>query len=568
MQNNQALAKGISLLFLALLLVSLALRFWANDRAWQKTGPTHLAADAGQVYLFAAGDLFHLNFAGELLARYPAEITGLDDDPIDLRLGNDGKLLIAEQRPALIRSCDTGTWECQQITTGVVDGLERQFKFLLDIYPYRLLMTDARGDTLWGLKKQGLTASRLLPDRTLAGPNDLALDRDGHLWVADTDHRRIIELLPTAQGGYEAGREHSSVNQLTQNKRHYPGMLTLAQDGKWWVTQAAEFSDGTGDLVVYDPDQGAVRRVDLAGSVFATDVATAGADILVTDLDQFTVYRINSSTYEVSIFGGAQFIAVMDGLKGRKQHYLWMSGLAMAAVLVFAALMIAAAIIATPRSKRWTEQPGLIDFEAAPAQTPKLSGIHWLKRTSSTERLIKWLEVTVFTTVIVMIAAELALYGWMLMQAGPNPGDDAQAKLNSLGLLLLTIGILSLAAIPFVRNSLRPLKRKIGTDGRQLYIRLNDGRELVVPAPELAYTNRIIYYRQYSMPLQTGKRQNIYQEGEVETWLAPLLHQAEKLTPMQAFMHQWKYRDALLMWALAGSVVLGVLLILASVYKA
>ena len=66
------------------------------------------------------------------------------------------------------------------------------------------------------------------------------------------------------------------------------------------------------------------------------------------------------------------------------------------------------------------------------------------------------------------------------------------------------------------------------------------------------------------MPFQTGKRQNIYQQGEVETWLAPLLRQARRLNALQGFKHQWKHRDALLMWSLAAGIILGLLMILMS----
>jgi len=56
MQKQKPLATGLSLLFLLLLLTCLVFRFWANDRAWQETGPTHITADAGQVFLYAASD--------------------------------------------------------------------------------------------------------------------------------------------------------------------------------------------------------------------------------------------------------------------------------------------------------------------------------------------------------------------------------------------------------------------------------------------------------------------------------------------------------------------------------
>jgi streptogramin lyase len=505
-----------------------------------------------------------LSFEGELLGTYAGEITGLEDDPIDLRLNPDGRLLIAEQKPARIRSCDPVAWACRDITASLADQLKRQFKVLLTESQHGMLVSDARGDALWGVKGPGEEIRRLVDKDLLAGPNDLAFDDKGHLWLADTDHRRIIELLPAADGTFETGRQHSAINQLTVDERFYPMMLAPAQDGKWWVTQAAEFSDRYADLVVYDPDEGAIKRVELPGSVFATDIAAAGEDMLITDLEQFRVYRVNSRTHRVSTFGDEQFTAQMHALKAQRERYLRMSGLAMAGVLIFGILMVVAAVLATPRHKRWTRPPGLFDPQAVAETVPPVSGVHWLQRNPALERSLKWVELTTFVIVIVMIAGGLGLYGWMLMQAGADPVEDLKARLDELGLMLLVGGLLLAGTVPLLRYATRGLKHRLGSDGRQLYIQLSDGRELVVPPTELAYTHQVILYRQHSLPVQTGKRQSIYLDGEVETWLAPLLLQAERLSPLQALRHQWRHSDALLMWSVGAGVVFGLLMILLS----
>ena len=121
---------------------------------------------------------------------------------------------------------------------------------MIDTASHSLLFTDAQGDSLWGRAGPDSEAKRLLPDNTLAGPNDLTFDSLGHLWIADTDHRRIVEFLPAADGGFEIGREHSTMNELTRDQRYYPIMLALGGDGNWWVTQAAGLLDRYVDLVV------------------------------------------------------------------------------------------------------------------------------------------------------------------------------------------------------------------------------------------------------------------------------------------------------------------------------
>jgi hypothetical protein len=167
-------------------------------------------------------------------------------------------------------------------------------------------------------------------------------------------------------------------------------------------------------------------------------------------------------------------------------------------------------------------------------------GIHWLERDPKTEKTLKWLEHLVFILLILMIASSFALYAWVRIQAGPDPGVEQAAKLNELGITLLLSGLLGVLVLPVIHFSTRAMKRKLGTDGKRLYIRLTDGRELSADPSQLAYTNRLILYRQYTLPLQGGKQQVLYAPGEVDTWIAPLLRQSRKLTEMQALKQQLK----------------------------
>ena len=182
----------------------------------------------------------------------------------------------------------------------------------------------------------------------------------------------------------------------------------------------------------------------------------------------------------------------------------------------------------------------MIDFSNAPEQVPAIKGIHWLERDPKTERSLKWLGHLGFILFVLMIAGAFVLYAWVRIQAGPDPAEEQLAKLNELGITLLLSGLLGALVLPAIYFSTRVLKRKLGTDGRRLYIRLTDGRELSVDPSQLAYTNRLIFYRKYTLPLQGGKQQRLYAPGEVETWIAPLLRQSRKLTEMQAIKHQLK----------------------------
>lgn len=542
MQKSKSLATGLALLFLVLMLASLGLRFWASERAGDFGGPTHITAGDEQVFLFAAGDIYRLTQAGELLGVSGPSLTGLKDDPIDLRVVEGGRLLMAEQRPAVIRACDVETWTCTPLRAVDPRPIERQFKMLPGAEPGEMFLADALGDTLWKSGAAGGALQKLVPDRTLAGPNDLAFDGDGHLWVADTDHRQIIELLPSDDGAWSPGRRHSANNSLTVGQRFFPIMLARSRDGRWWVTQAAEVSEPFSDLVVYDPEEGAQARVDLPEGAYATDIVSLGDSLLVTDLERFTVYRVMADTLEVSEFGDPAFLQHMAQTRERRNSYDRLGHWSLAAIFGFAALMISAAVWATPRSKRWTQPPQLLDVANAPMETPQTNGIHWLERDPKIDRSLKLLEYLGITVFILMAVGGLALYAFVRIQAGPDAGGELESKVNELGLILLLSGVMLALMLPLIRFSTRALKRKLGTDGRNLYIRLEDGRELVAAPSQLAYSRAMIIYRHYMLPLMGGQQRPLYTKSEIQNWLAPLLRDARELSQMEAVRQLLKNR--------------------------
>ena len=162
---------------------------------------------------------------------------------------------------------------------------------------------------------------------------------------------------------------------------------------------------------------------------------------------------------------------------------------------------------------------------------------------------------------IAFTVGALVLFLLVRIQAGPDTGWHLDSKFWELGIILLAGGVLLALMITLVRLSTRAMKRKVGTDGKRLYIRLEDGRELGVEPSLLAYTKRLILYRQYTLPLQAGKQKPLYTPGEIQTWIAPLLLQARELSPTEAMKHQWKNRDSLSGWLLIVAVLIGLIMI-------
>jgi hypothetical protein len=187
--------------------------------------------------------------------------------------------------------------------------------------------------------------------------------------------------------------------------------------------------------------------------------------------------------------------------------------------------------------------------------------VHWLERDRKAEKVFKWGERAFNVALVLLVVTLLAFYAWINFQAGLEPDAEQTSKTNELGTILLLGGLMVALLIPVVRLSRAALSRKLGTDGKRLFIRLEDGRELAVDPSQLVYTHRVVHYRRYTIPLQGGKQQALYMPGELDTWLAPLLRNSQKISALQAIRHQWKYRDNLLIWTLIAATAAGLLLL-------
>lgn len=559
MKKSNPVTALLTLLFLMLLLAGLWARFWAVDKAYGISGPTHIATSHDSVFLFAGGHIIGLEPSGELREVVPLQRTGLADDPIDMRILHTGELLLAGQQPAVIRICNTETWVCRAEAVDTLSRIDRQFKLLPATANGEYFLSDAQGDMLW-LVRSGAGTTPLVDTRFLAGPNDLAIDASGHLWIADTDHRRLVELVPDDTGGFQPSREHGAVNQLTIGSRFYPMLLAIAPDGDIWVAQAAEFSEARADLVVYDPDDGAKIRVDLPKGAYPTDVAAAGDAVLVTDMDRFAVYRVNHVTLEVEDFGGPGLRLELEKSRSLSRHYHRLASWSMGAMVVAALLMIGALVLTTPRERRWTRHKTLPDLANAPAEVPPVRGTHWLQRSRTTERVIAWLEYVFYGALGALAIVCLAIYGLFLAA-----GYEGSAR--ALGLVFLTGGLVLLALSPMVRVSARTMRRTLGTDGRRILLRLADGREIASEPGQVKYNDRVVLCRQYTALLRAGQFNSFYAADELQTWLGPLLRDAQRVGELEVIRHQWKHRDPLLMWSAGAMLVVVLLAALSSLFQ-
>jgi len=183
-----------------------------------------------------------------------------------------------------------------------------------------------------------------------------------------------------------------------------------------------------------------------------------------------------------------------------------------------------------------------------------MARIHWLERRRHLDRALGWLEILTFACVSGALLGGLVIFGWLQGQVGQAPDAALAGQVQRVGLMMLAGVPALLMVVPMVRATTRALRRQVGTDGTNIYLRFNDGRQLKLPPSRVRYTRRAILHDQYSFPLRNQKNRSFYADGEVETWLEPLLRQSAELTQLEGLRHRWRHGDGLLMWPVAGSV--------------
>ena len=327
--------------------------------------------------------------------------------------------------------------------------------------------------------------------------------------------------------------------------------LARGADGHFWVAQAASFREAEADLVRYHPENGAVSVVALPPGAYPTDVAALGPDLLVSDMERFRLYRVSAATGAIEAFGDDAFKQVLESAQARRASLQRLGTVSLVLVIAGAVLLIGAAIRLTPRERRWSQVPPALDLDAADRVPAGLKGIHWLETKPGMRWMSTGFEKAFYVLFGLLCLVSYLLYAWSCNRAASLDGGLSEA--DRLGLLLLLVCLATAAFIPLIHFAAQALRRRLGTDGKRIHLQFEDGRRVAVDPEGLAWNDRALLHGRHTFPMQTGRRNWIYAEGEVQTWLAPLLRPGNRLNEWQTLKHQWRQRDRMIL-ATAGAI--------------
>ena len=529
-----------------LFLACLGLFAWVSNLGAAVTGPVHITANATRILVTHNEQLQVIESDGSLQEVLTQESLGIDPYPIDLRWQDDSTLLVATQRPAGLHSCNYPAWHCRAIENPLFENLNRQIKVLPDPSDKGFFISDTAGGRLYWLSADGRSSHELSADKGFNMVNDIALDDEQRLWVADSGNRRIVILQADANGEWGITGEVSAKSAPARPDVDWPIMIALSPDGNAWVVQP----DATGhraDLLLYDAQLGVKARIDLPDDADPTDVVRSGKSMLVTDRDNFRIMSVDIRSRAVSDFGSLRLQAILDAAARERADADSTTDLALAGMVVFGVLMVALAFWATPKGQRFTQGTKVPTLEARAGVKPRSSSLHWLVRDPKTGKFLRSLGRMLLVTTAAMLC--LLVYTGYFVN-GLLDGETARQAVSCVAgvtEMLVILGILILGAPMLGYLGLRQMRNRLGSDGHNLHVQLYDGQRLVLDPARLVYTKRILAYGKHLFPIQTGNRKPLYAEGELETHILPLLSRATRLGPFAMMRYLFHHQEAMRM---------------------
>jgi hypothetical protein len=525
-----AIVAGMALCFLAL--------YHAGERLGEgMQGPSKIApAPDGTVWVASHGQLHQFTAAGERKRVVALSALGRSSIISELLALSDETLVIAEAEPSAAYRCELDALKCASITSGIAAAAGPTAHALMiaaDEKRERFYVSDNAGHRLILVDFEGKVLDITKPGRVLH-PNEVYLEKPGELVVVDTDHRRLVRIAVKGDVFGADLWEMKTNSRLLRPSRVLPMDFSRSPDGGWWVLVAR---DGMkeGDVVLFDRDGKSVKRIDLGAESDPTQIAVLPDGLLVADPTGATLTRVAPGETVVGPWGGAAFQSELDGLRASRSY--WRTVRLAAQFLIFA-IPLAGILVLWRMGERLTVIPALV-VPASP--TPVERGIHWLEVRPEIRRRTRWMLVAMTMVMWLTVIGAALLVGafW------------GAVRRVDLIVLIPALALCALVPLPLLIFLPRVWRRRLGTDGRDFFLDLGNGKVEKYSFSALATSkgHQLLAGRRL-IPLRTGMG-SLFPEDELRGYILARIPPSGRVDPLRLMMRALDKGSRELWWALA-----------------
>jgi hypothetical protein len=522
-------------LVIALAVIAVAAKLWADGEALEYSGPSQLIHDArGHVYVQIQNQLLEHNGNGDFLRRHDLGELGVDttigaiaffsNGDILLRRGKDRRSfgdkfaayqrrenqsdLVPDSADAGLARCSLETRQCREFASPPVD-FKSTIGIFVDWQNDDVFISDTSRHMLRKYSTDGIALAE--PARGFKFPNRLLL-ADDQLLVADTNHHKIRFVDADSDSFGRTIRAIDIVPAEAELSDHrWPSHLARIGD-EWWVNN---MNSGmrNGGIYVFDADWLYLRRIPLPGNADPISILPFATGALISDWDNDRIYRVTASGAVLDDFESPGLEAVLAESREARSFYRalsWMGIVLLGAV--FVALIAKAILSPTPRFVAESingASPGeifsdeLVWFEPDP-------------------KVVRVLRTNLKLAGIALLA--LVLLSAYVAIAYGNP--DVVAKLTAP-----VSGLVLFYAVLY-QMSRAGIETAIGFEGVDIILRNHKGAESRYPVAAAVYNKSAIATPDMAV-LLGNPQMSLYARETVTQQILPRLASAEQVPAMK-----------------------------------
>lgn len=351
----------LAVILIGLILVSAGIRFWSLHASGNIYRPAHVAANSKGICVHADKALYFLSPEGRTQRRVELNALGLDREPADLELLEDGSLLIGDMDKKTILHCSVDNLSCRTVGPPNNYKINDYFNFFADEKRGLLFIADTNNHRLLVQDLKGTYYKLIVSPNKIDYPNDLTMDDKGMLWISNTLHERLMGFLVNGDSVTDAGivinlnpleSGVAAIGQAllrTKDKKQTLGDLKAAQkdieemkkdllsasldmmhtrpaslawgsDGNVWVT-ASDPLRTTAGIRVFDPAGKQVRSIHLDPGAIPDDIIRFGDLLLIADSGLFQVFAVRSDSGNIFPFGDETFQHSLTASRTKMEMY-------------------------------------------------------------------------------------------------------------------------------------------------------------------------------------------------------------------------------------------------------
>lgn len=499
---------------------------YRNVAAPPAQGPRLPAVQGATLWLESHGALHQFNAAGQRLRRVDLAALQLSTSPTSLQFTQDNVFWVHDA--SRVHRCELLRMQCMPLALPGLSGRADYRWVRVRSDESEIVVSDTSDHRVLVYRREapgGPYALQRTYAEDLRFPNQTVPAPDG-MWVANTNQHQVVHLRDSAtDGAVEPARSgYPIAHPGLRSTRRFPFAMERDPDGRLWVL-VANGAMRNADLLRMSPQLAPERVFPISGEQDPNAIVVFGPHLLLTDLRNYVVHRLDLQGQVLAPFGDAAFRAELDDAR---QHAQWLARLptlliASISVLLLAGLWLAwkAGELSTLRGAAWRRPPAPSSHAApsasagpsapaaagnappppapgAPAAPPEPGRITRVQALPGSTRVARRIVVAA-GALVVAVLAWVAYEGWpYLTQYGCAHAMGCFAP----GALLAGFGALPALAMATTWRQLKAMESiRIGTDGVQVQARFGQ-RRYQAPADQVTCTRQHLLIGTGMIPLR------------------------------------------------------------------